>query len=514
MTATITEFASLQQREFDANTPEEARCAHGHFGTPPEVAEFMAGMFTKVPQDVVRVLDAGAGVGTLTAAICRRLSQERRRRTIFAELWEKDPKLEPYLRATLNQCAATMRACGCTFEYSIRCDDFILANGQKTLFYDGPTPRFDLAILNPPYYKLRKDSAEARAMEHVVHGQPNIYALFMAATADLLVPGGEMVAITPRSYFNGPYFKRFRKWFFDRMVARQVHLFESRTEAFREDGVLQENVIMLTEKGGRPADVALTMSLGRLFPDAGKTMVPYRQVIENTTGDHVVRVTPGKAESNVVKALDRLGARLRDLGFEISTGPVVSFRATEYLRDQRGANTAPLLWLHNVRPYLTRFPEKTKKPSHIEVSEASKRLLVPARRYVLLKRFTSKEERRRLVAGIVESTDSYSEWLGLENHLNYIYRRTKEMTHLEAIGLAAYLNSRVVDCYFRAISGNTQVNATEIRALPFPDHDTLVEIGRSIRSIPMTEEAEIEKELLRVMKFPNELSEHLSECAT
>jgi adenine-specific DNA-methyltransferase len=221
-------------------------------------------------------------------------------------------------------------------------------------------------------------------------------------------------------------------------------------------------------------------------------------------------VPVGEAENSIVAALDRLPLRLRDLGFEISTGPVVSFRATQFLRDQRAKDTAPLLWLHNVRPFVTRFPPKNDKPCHIEVSGQSRRILVPAKRYVLLKRFTSKEERKRVVAGIVESTDSYSEWLGLENHLNYIHRRANEMTRLEALGLAAYLNSRVVDRYFRAISGNTQVNATEIRALPFPDNDTLVEIGRTIIDIPRANEEEIDRHVMSALMLPDDLAE----CAT
>src|SRR5690606_38909445 len=112
----------------------------------------------------------------------------------------------------------------------------------------GSKPSFHLAILNPPYFKLRKESEQAQAMSHVVHGQPNIYALFMAVAADLLKPQGEMVAITPRSYFNGSYFKRFRRWFFDRMSPRQIHIFESRTEAFKDNAVLQENVILHAKK--------------------------------------------------------------------------------------------------------------------------------------------------------------------------------------------------------------------------------------------------------------------------
>src|SRR5208283_5717879 len=107
-------------------------------------------------------------------------------------------------------------------------------------------------------------------------------------------------------------------------------------------------------------------------------------------------------------------------------------------------------------PFVTQFPPKNGKPMHILVSEGSNRLLLPAKRYVLLKRFTAKEERRRLVAGIVEAEDSYSPFLGLENHLNYIYRRRDELSKEEALGLAAFFNSSLVDRYFRAISGNTQ----------------------------------------------------------
>ncbi len=118
----------------------------------------------------------------------------------------------------MDRCRKSLAELGHQLDYTICIDDFILANAQKCLFKDGPIPSFHLAILNPPYYKVRKESAQAKAMEHVVHGQPNIYAFFMAVAADLLLPGGELVAITPRSYFNGSYFTQFRKWFFERMT--------------------------------------------------------------------------------------------------------------------------------------------------------------------------------------------------------------------------------------------------------------------------------------------------------
>lgn len=506
----LTEFAAEQQRRFDASTSADERKERGHFGTPPAIAAFMAGMLSQLSSNI-RILDPGAGVGTLSAAACQRALGQRSPVDLFFELWENDPKLIPLLEETMTHCRKALREAGHGMEFVVRADDFVLANSRSTLFHDGPEESFHLAILNPPYFKLRKDSPHAQAMDHVVHGQPNIYALFMAVAADLLTPRGEMVAITPRSYFNGPYFKRFRKWFFDRMTTRQIHVFESRTEAFKDDAVLQENVILHAEKGGEPRDVALTHSLGRDLKRVKRISVAYEKVIDNANGDHVVRVTTNKFEHEIIEAMDSLPSRFRNLGFEISTGPVVTFRATELLRHERASNTAPLLWMHNVRPFITQFPPKNGKPTHIEVSETSKKLLVPSRWYILLKRFTAKEEKRRLVAGIMKPTDSYSEWVGLENHLNYVYRRGAELSSTEAFGLAAFFNSALVDRYFRAISGNTQVNATEIRGMPVPDVETLVQIGEEIERLETKDVTSVERVVGDAIQLPGGLIERLIE---
>lgn len=487
------------------------RKKRGHFGTPSAIAGFMASMISDIPKGVLRILDPGAGVGMLSAAICQRVLRQKAPRWLECELWENDPTLEPYLRTTMSYCQRALRRAGHRLEYIIRVDDFILANSQKTLFDDGVTPSFNLAILNPPYYKLRKESAQARMMAHVVRGQPNIYALFMAVAGELLLPGGEMVAITPRSYFNGPYFKQFRRWFFDRLIVRQIHMFESRTEAFRENEVLQESVILMAEKGGAPKDVILTTSTGREFIGVGRCTAPYNKVIERSSGDCIVRVPTNQFENEVVDAVDSLPSRFSRLGFEISTGPVVTFRSTRFLRTQRSGDTAPLFWMHNVRPFLTRFPPENGKPTHIVVSDESKRLLLPARRYVLLKRFTSKEEKRRLIAGILEASDSYSEWVGLENHLNYVYRKRRELSKTEAFGLAAFFNTALVDRYFRTVSGNTQVNASEIRAMPVPDLQTLARIGEEAGKMTSRDSRTVERIVGRALHLPDRLIEQL--CA-
>jgi len=507
------QFAVEQQRRFDASTTSQERKNRGHFGTPQGIAQFMAEMFSANGSAAVRVLDPGAGVGTLTAAVCEKALIQSAPRSLYFELYENDPKLIPLLERTISYCKGRLASAGHELNFVIRVEDFILANAQSPLFATNTVASFHRAILNPPYFKLRKDSPHAQVMDHVVHGQPNIYALFMAISADLLLPGGEMVAITPRSYFNGPYFRRFRKWFFDRLTARHIHIFESRTEAFKEDAVLQENVILLAEKHGTPKDVVVTTSFGRDLGQVQKDAVAYEKIIDNGNGDHVVRISTKRLDRDVIEAMDHFPQCFRDLGLEISTGPVVTFRSTEFLRFERDNDTAPLLWMHNVRPFVTRFPPKNGKPTHIVVSEASKKLLVPAKTYVLLKRFTAKEEKRRIVAGIMNPNDSYAQWVGLENHLNYVYRRTLEFSKNQAFGLAAFFNSALVDRWFRTISGNTQVNATEIRAMPVPDERMLSEIGGEVQSLATRNAGAIESIVGHAVCLPRQLIEQLVEVA-
>lgn len=345
----LLEFAASQQRRHDAKSCPVERKEKGHFGTPVEIAEFMAAMFPRLPSETIRILDPGAGVGTLSAALCARIAPLKHPRKISVEAWESDPSLLPYLSKTMRECGDVLESQGHSFWFTIQSGDFILENADRPLFGKQAKARFDLAITNPPYFKLRKDSEHARAMPHVVHGQPNIYALFLALAADLLRDNGYLVGITPRSYFNGPYFRRFRHWFFDRVSPRQIHLFESRKEAFRNDDVLQENVILCAQKSADHSDVTVTVSNGRDLSAKGlqTRTLSFSQVIDDPKGDCVVRVAGNDFDQQIVDAIDQLPNRFRDSGLEISTGPVVDFRATEFLLHDKidSVRSAPLLWI-------------------------------------------------------------------------------------------------------------------------------------------------------------------------
>jgi hypothetical protein len=119
-----------------------------------------------------------------------------------------------------------------------------------------------------------------------------------------------------------------------------------------------------------------------------------------------------------------------------------------------------------------------KKPNAIACCPETLKWLYPNGYYVVVRRLSSKEEKRRIVAYLVDP--AYfpdAPFLGFENHLNVFHSRKNGLNADTAHGLAIYLNSRSIDTLFRRFNGHTQVNATDLRALPYPSVRTLNEIG-------------------------------------
>ncbi len=516
----LTDHAAALQQRHEAATSVDARKERGQVFTPPGIARFMAGLFTRSPEDL-RLLDPGAGVGALASAVCERLLALRSPRRIEIHLYETDRALLPMLEANMEHCRTALLATGRELRFRIHHVDFILGTrgrpDQRTLFDDdGAEDEFDAVIMNPPYFKIGAESPHALALGEAFRGNTNIYMLFMARAAELLRPGGEMVAITPRSFCNGLYFRNFRRWFFSRMGLRHVHLFECRRSTF--DDVLQESIITSTQRlGNPPAATTITTSPGREIPARPELLsLPASRVLDDSAGDMVVRIPSSPEELSLLEAVEVWPDRFADLGLAISTGPVVLFRAREYLvSEPDGAGTAPLLEPHNVRPFETIWPvERRGKPTAFRVCRDSLKHLVPARNYVLLRRFSAKEERRRLTASWFLRGSGSITYLALENHLNYVYHAGRELTADEVHGLTALFNSALLDGYFRIMSGNTQVNATEIRTMKFPSLDRVAAIGGRIKGLRDHPPAEVERVVLEELGINGRLRAYLLEAAS
>ena len=173
----------------------------------------------------------------------------------------------------------------------------------------------------------------------------------------------------------------------------------------------------------------------------------------------------------------------------VSTGRVVDFRLKDALRPAPGPGTVPLLYPCHFNGGTVHWPKlEARKPNAILDNAETRPWLVPSGLYLLTKRFTSKEERRRLVACLVDPANVKAEWLGFENHLNYFHASGKGLDRKLALGLFAYLNSTLVDQYFRCFSGHTQVNATDLRKLAYPDRATLEAMGTALKRLDIPQD--------------------------
>ena len=461
----------------------------GQFLTPPRVAGLLAGMFESAVGEV-RLLDPGAGVGTLTAAFVEDvLGREQKPRSLHLTAWEAESEFIGRLRQVLEECAEVSRAAGVPTSFEVKHGD-MLRDGAALLDEDdlfrGPRQRrgFTHAIMNPPYRKINTDSEARLVLRRAGLETSNLYTGFLWLVGRLLEPEGQMVAITPRSCCNGPYFLPFRERFFGLMALERLHVFDRRDALFAGDDVLQENLIMYARRSAKKrTSVMLTSSDGLPAGAARSRIVPYSRVMDPADSSRVVHLALDVADDDVKLAVMGLPASLAGLGIEVSTGRVVDFRARDYLRKNPGEHTVPLIYPLHFNGGGVHWPSPgSRKANALLAIPETEELLVLTGVYVMEKRFTAKEERRRVVATVFRPEGTLAGFPsgGFENHLNYFHRKGGPLDGALAEGLALYLNSTVVDSYFRQFSGHTQVNATDLRSLRYPSREQLCRLAASV----------------------------------
>jgi tRNA1(Val) A37 N6-methylase TrmN6 len=353
------------------------KARHAQYFTPQPVAEFMAEMFADHPNTQASVLDPGAGEGILGLTLSKQLAQSGvQASTTMVEIDEK-----------LLQ--ATKRAVG----KDDKSGDVTLINGdfiKEAFLLLRRDERFSHVIMNPPYFKLQRNSAASDHLMSCGVNVTNIYAAFIWLGLMLLKDGGQLVAIVPRSFCNGPYFLKLREFVAQNASIEAIHTFSARDKVFSKDRVLQENVIVHFAKRAQSGAVRVTYSSDQSFIDVRRATFESSAVIDNDDPNLAISIP---AYLSMVKLSDHACCSLEDVGLKVSTGPVVDFRLKESIS------------------------------------------------------------------------------------INYFHIKKHGFGKELAYGLSAYLNSSLLDEHFRTFSGHTQVNATDLRSIPYPSEKQLKKIG-------------------------------------
>ena len=491
------EAIALEQTDYLTSKPESVRKKLGQYFTGSTVADYMASMLTPMKVSTVRLLDAGAGTGILTiSATMRCLAMGNKR--VHAVLYEIDKNILSYLEVNMRRVARVFNEAGGKFTFDIRHEDFVLARPDHT------EPPFHVSSINPPYFKYNsKISPYARATADLYAGNPNIYASFMAIVAACMTSKGQMVAIIPRSFTNGLYFKGFRCFLNASMSLEKIHIFRARNQVFKELAVLQENIICAYTKAPQNPAIEVCTSTG--YDDlnhAEKNTYQAKQIIDSSNEHEIIRIPESQEDARILAHVENWPSCFIDNGYFISTGPVVEYRTKKYITEsEHTPNSVPLLRMHNVKAFRTEWIRTNRKAARFMLLSGHEKHTSLNQPYVILKRFSSKDERRRLVAGVHNPKSMPGKLIAFENHLNYIGHQDGPLDQTEAYGMALLFNSTLLDKYFRCISGNTQVNATEIRLLKFPIRDIIREIGEHITPEKITSQKQIDTLLARFLKI-------------
>lgn len=468
--SSLAEIIEAQRHSHTQLMTDEHKSSLGQYFTPYSIAAYMASLFPDPASDIV-LLDPGAGMGSLTSAFLERAFEIDPKRRVKCVCYEIDTNCIATLYKNLSIFQQTH-----TLDFEIIQKDYIQDATDSLFSFDKAA--FTHIIMNPPYKKIHSDSLPRKLLQSIGIDTVNLYAAFVSLAIEQLQDDGFLVAIIPRSFCNGVYYQSFRNHLFANTVIRKIHLFESRKSVFRDESVLQENIIILLQKNNVQECVKVSYSIDSGLQQKDERIFPYDSIADVTSKDKIINIPFfDEQESNTL-----FSKSLEDIQLKVSTGPVVDFRNKDYLRDN-AENCVPLIYPFHIDNFMVKWPKANpKKPDNFIHNPLSPKLYYPKGFYVIVKRFSSKEEKRRIVAAIMHPDEYDYSYYAFENHVNLFHGNGKGLEEDIAWGLLCYLNSEMVDNSFRLFSGHTQVNAFDLRKLRYPDADTLIKLGQSIKT--------------------------------
>lgn len=461
----------------------KSKASLGQFFTDSPICLFMTSLFNNIGNNV-QLLDPGCGPGSLTASFIDETIRRSNTHSLIFDAYDIEDRISPYITETIELCSKVADENVLMLEGRFNQSDFILTSDKKE--------QYTHVVMNPPYKKISSKSEHRQALRSAGIETVNLYTGFVALAIKKLKQGGELVAIIPRSFCNGLYYRDFRKMILEETSIEHIHIFDSRTNAFSDDNVLQENIIIHLIKGKKQGNVTITSSPTADFQhdketgvitatDQTSRMVAFNKIVKHGDPQSFFHIVANERDQFIVDKLECFNTTLDDLGIKVSTGPVVGFRLKDDLRKNIEPGSVPLIYpVHLKNGFL--WPRESRKDNAIAITDKSSRWLWKNKGYFLfVNRFSAKEEQRRIVATVYDGSLD-SELIGFDNKLNVFHLNKEGFDRDLARGLYIYLNSTLLDKYYRLFGGHTQVNATDLRTIHYPEKSTLISMGKKLNS--------------------------------
>ncbi|MDP3008139.1 MAG: Eco57I restriction-modification methylase domain-containing protein [Methylococcales bacterium] len=447
--------------------PEQMRSTLGAFYTPPSLSERLIDLAISAGFDPAKhsACDPSCGGGAFLSPVAARMLQAT-------------PQSTPEL--TLRRIASRLRgneidpfaAWISEVLLEVTLLDLIVASGKRmpdvvtvgdSLNLDSTFGTYDLVIGNPPYGRTTLTPSLREKFSRSLFGHANLYGVFTDLALNLCKPNGVIAYVTPTSFLGGQYFKALRELLCAEAPAHAIDIVFGREGVF--DGVLQETALTTYCRNGKPVQVSISQVTTGPDDVAEVTLIG-KSNLDTHGGPWLL--PRSKEQASFFDALRMMDTRLTDLGYDVSTGPLVWNRHKDQLKTSiKGKNTYPLIWAESIAS--SKFVFSAVRKNHapaIKVLDNQEHLLTKTS-CVLVQRTTSKEQVRRLISAVLpkEFLNKHGAVV-VENHINSVYPVIE--TEITPETMAVLFNSQPVDAAFRCISGSVAVSAYELKALPLP----------------------------------------------
>lgn len=459
--------------------PDHQRGALGAFYTPPALAERLLDMAGEAGVDwrTAKILDPACGGGALLLPAAKRLIEALgdcapalTLRQIGSRLLglELDPYAADLAQTALEILFADIsQRAGKPLPRLVRIVDTL---------EEPPKANYDLVIGNPPYGRVGLTPEQRQRFARSLYGHANLYGVFTDIALRWTRPGGLIAYLTPTSFLAGQYFSALRGLLAKEAPPIAFDFVHARGGVFED--VLQETLLAVYQRGAAPS-----RSQVHYLTVSNEREAEVRR--NGTVGLPKIASAPWLAprepeHSALIAHVETMTSRLSDLGYRVSTGPLVWNRFKGQLRRHRAKGTLPLIWAEAVTSdgrFVFRADRRNHEPYFkLEACDGWLRVDTPC---VLLQRTTAKEQSRRLICA--ELPMEFIEAHGgvvVENHLNMVL--PVGGPRVSAGVIAALLNSQIVDQVFRCISGSVAVSAFELEALPLPSIEALKSVEKLV----------------------------------
>jgi adenine-specific DNA-methyltransferase len=373
-----------------------------------------------------------------------------------------------------------------------------------------PTPQFDYVIGNPPYLPVKREQINFVSNYNVVlNGHVNLYALFLWWAVQAASSDGIISFLVPQTLLSGLYFQELRVALDNITQIRAVTRMTDRKGVVGDAdqqvmAVCLQKTITDTKNLKDGMENRVNVIVTHNGTDIEKCIpvpIPQGNIVKKFASKPIWIISEKQIDYAIQEAIEsQLISTIRELAPNLvcQNGGFVWNQHPEAIRDTEGVDTIPLISSSSIAPFRFMFPYSMDNPHSkraYAVSDSKEKVYrVPS---VLIQRVTSRKTGRRLIATITSEdfTNRYPKYF-VENHVNTITCNEDDLL----FGVAAWINSDIMQFLFQMRNGNAQISVYELHNLPC-SAELLLSLASKSRKIFAAQDVDKDLQLKRLNIF-------------